>query len=178
MKQKAPDLEMDVDEQVMTVGEALEEMDRERKVRRRKRVRSSLGSEAEVREGTMVQVQQTEYGPVDGPSVDAQEYDPEEITGDDIREAWQDFNDEYYCFIPAPPLPPFSPSVDEEAMVIDEDNPPLESGSTSRRIRATTSIRLDDDEDTRVVEEANTGGKVIKMGDVLYKRWKEHFDEM
>lgn len=184
MKQKAPDLEMDVDEQAFTVGEALEEMDKERKTRRRKRARTSVGSEAEVAEGSLGHVQEMNEGDVDGPGVDVQDYNPEETTGDDVREAWEDFNDQYYRFIPTPPPPPPplstspTPSTIDEPMDLDNDKDASPENDQANRVRATTSIRLDDDEDTRVVEESKTGGKVIRMGDVLYKRWKEHFERM
>lgn len=201
MKQKARVEDCDFDDLGAGVGETVEEkgeeMDRAREVqeeadqtgrRKRKRARSSLGSNAEVYRSTGEDDDKgegssraqpariaDEDGPVEGAEIRFEDGDDGvEIDEADIVDAYEDFTKDYYRFIPAPPSTP-PPSTHDTTNNTGTSQP---TASGSEPLRKSTSLRLDDDEDERLVEESSKGGKRIKLGESLYRRWKEHFDQL
>lgn len=205
MKQKAKVEDYDFDDIGEGVGETVEEkgevMDivqdvqdegdqSRRHQRKRKRARSSLGSNAEVRlagdirnvgegsssGGSSSMPLADEDGPVEGAEIrfedsnDGVEVDePDEA---DIQDAYDEFTKDYYRFVPAPPPPPPPPA---QPSSMGSNHP---STSGPEPLRKATSLRLDDDEDERLVEESAKGGRRIRLGESVYQRWKDHFDTL
>lgn len=198
MKQKAKVEDFDFDDLKEGVSETIDEkgeaMDVVREVqnngdesrrRKRKRARSSVGSEAyavgvvgdkgEGSSGGEYAPIADEEGPVEGAEIRFEEGEEDvEVDGADIRDAYDEFTRDYYHFIPAPPPPPL-PAESSMSTDAGPSQPPI---SHPEPLHKSTSLRLDDDEDERLVEESAKGGKRIKLGDSLYQRWKEQFDRL
>lgn len=173
---------------------------------RRKRRRVSPGSEgrmedAEDRDGEEMSAGEGENGiPIVQEEMSARKGDEEmsvaqdemtevevEMDAEDVQQIFMDMDEEYQQYVPhRPTSPSHSEAQPSDSMDVDEplassSRHPIPSSSaqhTPSTPKRTTSIRLDDEEDIRVIDDSDRGGEDFGPGEGMYDSWHRRLRDL